>query len=385
MSKTAALIVAAGSGERAQREGDGTPKQYSIVGGKPVLRWTVEAFARHPAIDRIKVVIRDEDRAIYETAVRGLSLAPAAVGGPTRQHSVRSGLESLADTPPDRVLIHDAARPFVPSALIDSVVRALDETEASAPLLALSDTLRRKSANGYDIVSRTGLVRAQTPQGFHFAAILAAHRRFEHSAVTDDMALAELAGLSFEPVAGEEANLKLTTPEDLFLADRLARGVLGVRTGTGFDAHGFSSGDHVWLCGVKIAHDMGLEGHSDADVGLHALTDAILGACGAGDIGVHFPPSDPRWRGAPSHLFLAHAASLLGERGGAIAHVDVTLICERPKITPHREAMRGRIAEILRLPVERVSVKATTTDGLGFTGRGEGIAAQAVATVRLPE
>jgi 2-C-methyl-D-erythritol 4-phosphate cytidylyltransferase/2-C-methyl-D-erythritol 2,4-cyclodiphosphate synthase len=385
MSETAALIVAAGSGERAEGAA-GAPKQFRLIGGKPVLKWTVDAFARHRLIDRVMVVIRSEDRALYESALRGLDLAPAAIGGPTRQHSVRNGLEALSKNPPERVLIHDAARPFVSSALVGNVVQALDGAEASVPLIPLADTLRRKNAVGYDIVSRTGLVRAQTPQGFRFAPILAAHRQFENTAVSDDMALAEMAGLSFQAVAGEEGNFKLTTPEDFLLAERLARAAQGdIRTGTGFDVHRFTTGDHLWLCGVRIAHDMGLEGHSDADAGLHALTDAILGACGEGDIGVHFPPSDARWRGAPSHLFLTQAAALVRGKGGAISHVDVTLICERPKIAPHREAMRSRIAEILEISRDRVSVKATTTEGLGFAGRGEGIAAQAVATIRLPE
>jgi 2-C-methyl-D-erythritol 4-phosphate cytidylyltransferase/2-C-methyl-D-erythritol 2,4-cyclodiphosphate synthase len=234
-------------------------------------------------------------------------------------------------------------------------------------------------------VPREGLLRAQTPQGFRFAAILDAHRKFAHESVTDDFALAERAGLSLATVAGDAMNLKLTTPEDFALAERLAAPQLpDIRTGQGFDVHRFAEGDHVWLCGVKIAHAFGLEGHSDADAGLHALTDALLGALGDGDIGIHFPPTDERWRGAPSHLFLAHAATLVRERSGKIAHVDVTLICERPKVAPHRDAMRARIAEIIGIDVSRVSVKATTTEGLGFTGRREGIAAQAIATIRLP-
>jgi 2-C-methyl-D-erythritol 4-phosphate cytidylyltransferase/2-C-methyl-D-erythritol 2,4-cyclodiphosphate synthase len=310
---------------------------------------------------------------------------PAVIGGATRQQSVRNGLEALAGSAPRNVLIHDGARPLVSSAMIERVIRALDGTEAAAPILGVSDTLRRKTAEGYEILPRDDLFRAQTPQGFRFAAILDAHRKFAHETFTDDIALAERAGLSFAAVAGEEMNLKLTTSEDFVLAERLAFSALpDVRTGTGYDVHRFTAGDHVFLCGVKLPHEFALEGHSDADAGLHALTDAILGALASGDIGSHFPPTDERWRGAASHIFLAHAASLVRERGGVVAHVDVTLICERPKVAPYREAMRVRVAEILGIDLGRVAVKATTTEGLGFTGRREGIAAQAVATIRLP-
>ena len=383
MPGTIALIVAAGRGERA---GTGEiPKQYWPLAGRPVLRWALEAFAGHPRIDGVSVVIRDEDRPHYDRAAAGLRLGASIRGGARRRDSVRNGLEAMADDAPDRVLIHDGARPLVSSSLIAKVVNALDRSDSAAPLLPVADTLRRKEAKGYAIVPREGLVRAQTPQGFRFDAILAAHRRFANLAATDDLALADAAGLSFAAVPGEESNLKLTTAEDFAMAERLASSALDdVRTGTGFDVHRFGPGDHLWLCGVKIAHDMGLEGHSDADAGLHALTDAILGALAAGDIGAHFPPSDARWRGAPSHIFLGHAAELLRTRQGVIAHLDVTLICERPKIGPYRDAMRARIAEILGVAVERVSVKATTTEGLGFTGRGEGVAAQAIATIRLP-
>jgi 2-C-methyl-D-erythritol 4-phosphate cytidylyltransferase/2-C-methyl-D-erythritol 2,4-cyclodiphosphate synthase len=250
--------------------------------------------------------------------------------------------------------------------------------------LPVFDTLRRRTATGYETVPRDELLRAQTPQGFRFEKILDAHRRFKDEPVTDDLALAERANLTIAAVAGEETNIKLTTADDLAAAEKLAlSSLLDVRTGTGFDAHRFGPGDHVWLCGVKIPHSVSLVGHSDADVGLHALTDAVLGALGAADIGAHFPPSEERWRGAPSHLFLEHAAELVRTRGGFISHVDVTLICERPKVGPHREIMRARLAEILRIDIGRVSVKATTSDGLGFTGRSEGIAAQAVATIRL--
>jgi 2-C-methyl-D-erythritol 4-phosphate cytidylyltransferase/2-C-methyl-D-erythritol 2,4-cyclodiphosphate synthase len=254
-----------------------------------------------------------------------------------------------------------------------------------APLLGVSDTLRKRTEAGYGIVPREELLRAQTPQGFAFAAILDAHRRFASESVTDDFALAQRAGLLLGEVAGEEINIKLTNAEDFVLAQRLAVSALpDIRTGMGFDVHRFAPGDAVWLCGVKVPHDFALEGHSDADAGLHALTDAILGALASADIGAHFPPADERWRGAPSHLFLSHAASLVRDQGGIISSVDVTLICERPKVSPHRDAMRARIGEILGIELARVSVKATTTEGLGFTGRREGIAAQAVATIRLP-
>jgi 2-C-methyl-D-erythritol 4-phosphate cytidylyltransferase/2-C-methyl-D-erythritol 2,4-cyclodiphosphate synthase len=381
-SSTSALIVAAGRGERAP--GD-HPKQYRLLGGKPVLRWVLEAFAFHPAIDGVRVVLREEDRALYADCTAGLNLGAPIIGGATRQLSVRNGLEALAAEAPERVLIHDGARPFVSPGLIAGVVKALDGSDAAIPLLSVVDTLRRKTESGFELMPRDHLRRAQTPQSFVYAKILAAHRKYSAIETTDDMTLAEHAGLSIAEVAGEEMNLKLTSPEDFALAERIAAGRLSdIRTGSGYDVHKFSEGDHVWLCGVKVPHVQGLKGHSDADVGLHALTDAILGAIGAGDIGVHFPPSDPQWRGAPSHIFLAKAASLVAALGGAIAHVDVTLICERPKVTLHREAMRARIAEILNIDISRVSVKATTTEGLGFTGRGEGIAAQGLATVRLP-
>jgi 2-C-methyl-D-erythritol 4-phosphate cytidylyltransferase / 2-C-methyl-D-erythritol 2,4-cyclodiphosphate synthase len=381
MPITDALIVAAGRGERAEGL---VPKQYRPLGGKPALRWAVEAFVRNPEVHRVQVVIAEAEAARWREAMAGITLPAPVSGGTTRQESVRKGLEALAVSPPDRVLIHDAARPFVTSALIARVAEALGTAEAVAPMVAVSDTLRRMEDDHYALVLRQGLLRAQTPQGFVFAKILAAHRRFAGDAVTDDFALAERAGLALATVPGEELNLKLTTNDDFILAERIAAGALDdVRTGTGFDVHRFGPGDHVWLCGIRVAHDRSLEGHSDADAGLHALTDAILGALAEGDIGTHFPPTDERWRAAPSHLFLEHAASLVRARGGIIAHVDVTLICERPKISPHRDAMRTRLAEILNLEVARVSVKATSTEGLGFTGRCEGIAAQAAATLRL--
>jgi 2-C-methyl-D-erythritol 4-phosphate cytidylyltransferase/2-C-methyl-D-erythritol 2,4-cyclodiphosphate synthase len=383
MSGVAVLVVAAGRGERA---GGSVPKQYAPLLGKPILRWTLEAFARHPRVASIQVAIGPEQDRLYAAAVEGLDLIPAIVGGATRQESVRRGLEALASVAPDIVLIQDAARPLVSRRLIDGVIATLEGgADGAVPLLAVADTLKRNDDGKWSTVPREGLLRAQTPQGFRFTKILRAHRHYAAQDVTDDMALAELAGLHIAAVEGEDANMKVTTPQDFALAEAHLRARLGEsRTGTGYDVHRFAPGDHVWLCGIKLPHDHALEGHSDADAGLHALTDAILGAIGEGDIGEHFPPSDERWRGAPSWKFLDHAASLVRNKGGAISHCDVTIICERPKVGPHREAMRTRIAEILKLDVSRVSVKATTTEGLGFEGRREGLAAQAVATVRLP-
>ncbi|MGD0143461.1 MAG: bifunctional 2-C-methyl-D-erythritol 4-phosphate cytidylyltransferase/2-C-methyl-D-erythritol 2,4-cyclodiphosphate synthase [Rhizomicrobium sp.] len=383
MTKIVALIVAAGRGERA---GGGLPKQYRALAGMPLLRRTVEVFARRPDVEALQIVIGSGQVEQASAILSGLSHLPFVIGGATRQESVRKGLEALGARAPRDVLIQDAARPFVSHALIDRLISALaNGAECAIPLLAVTDTLKLERAPGvWTTVPRDGLMRAQTPQGFRFESILAAHRRFADVAVTDDMALAELAGLKIAAVDGEEVNMKITAGEDFAHAERLLAGASEFRTGSGIDAHRFVAGDHVWLCGIRIPHEAGLEGHSDADAGLHALTDAILGALGAGDIGLHFPSDDPKWRGAPSSKFLAHAAELVRSAGGSIVHADVTLICERPKITPHREAMRARIAEILGLDVARISVKATTTDGMGFTGRREGLAAQAVATIRLP-
>ncbi len=382
----ATLIVAAGRGERAP--GAAKPKQYRLLAEKPVLRWVLDAFVQIKAIDPIQVVIGEEDRPHFDEAACGLNLLEPIIGGETRQESVSKGLEALKAQSPASVLIHDGARPFVSQELIQRVVGALSTADAVVPLLPVADSIWRKNATDYESVPRAEFRRAQTPQGFSFEAILAAHRQHRAASVTDDMAMAKLAGLTIRDVLGEEVNLKLTKSEDFELAEKIASGgareVWGdVRTGTGFDVHKFSPGEHVWLCGVRIAHNKGLAGHSDADVGLHALTDAVLGAICAGDIGVHFPPSDPQWRNAPSHIFLEKAASLVTERGGIIAHVDVTLICEQPKITPHRDAMIKRISEVLNIDIDCVSVKATTTEGLGALGRGEGIAAQAIATIRL--
>lgn len=377
----AALIVAAGRGNRA---GPGAPKQYRQLAGEPVLRRTLSAFAAHPLISSVMAVIHEDDREAYGVASAGLAkLLDPCPGGATRQASVRAGLERLAASPPDYVLIHDGARPLVSARLIADCVSALAEHAGALAALAVTDTIRRATAEGLagETVDRTGLWRAQTPQAFRFGAILDAHRRASGDDYTDDVAVAAAACIDIAMVEGDEDNIKITSAEDIRRAERIIMRGGDVRTGTGFDVHRFGPGDHVWLCGVKVPHAFGLVGHSDADAGLHAITDAILGAIGAGDIGQHFPPSDPKWKGARSDIFLAHAAALARDAGARISNVDLTLICEQPKIGPHVPAMRKRIAEILSLDMARVSVKATTTEGLGFTGRGEGIAAQALATL----
>jgi 2-C-methyl-D-erythritol 4-phosphate cytidylyltransferase / 2-C-methyl-D-erythritol 2,4-cyclodiphosphate synthase len=383
MRLVCALVVAAGRGSRF---GADRPKQYLPLGGRSVLRHAIAAFAGHSRIDGVQVVIRPEDRELYETAIAGLALPPPVAGGASRQRSVRLGLEALRSQQPQRVVIHDGARPFPSAALIDRVLDGLDHAPATIPCVALRDTIKAvEDGRIRATVDRSRLWRAQTPQGFRFDAILAAHRALAGRDLTDDSAVAETAGLTTLLVAGDEDNLKITTAEDLAAAERRLAAECGdVRVGQGFDAHAFGPGDKVMICGVEVPHEAGLIGHSDADVGLHALTDAVLGAIGAGDIGQHFPPSDPQWRGAASDQFLRHAAELVRARGGMIAHVDVTVICERPKIGPHRAAMIERVASILGIAAGRVSVKATTTDCLGFTGRREGAAAQAVATIRLP-
>ncbi len=378
-----ALVVAAGRGSRFGGE---RPKQYLPLAGQPVLRHAVAALAAHPRIAGVQVMIRPEDRALFDDAVAGLEVLPPVAGGLTRQDSVRFGLEALARYRPQAVLIHDGARPFPSAALIDRIIDGVGLAPAVIPCLPLRDTIKHAEDGMIrTTVDRSNLWRAQTPQGFNFAAILAAHRAAKGQELTDDSAVAEAAGLMPLLVDGDENNLKITTADDLAAAERLLAARLGdVRVGQGFDVHAFGPGDRIVICGVEIPHGAGLVGHSDADVGLHSLTDAVLGAIGAGDIGQHFPPSDPQWRGAASDQFLRHAADLVHGRGGIVAAVDVTIICERPRIGPHRAAMVERVAAILGIAADRVSIKATTTDRLGFTGRGEGVAAQAVATVHLP-
>lgn len=375
----AVLIVAAGSGSR---HGGDLPKQYQSLAGRPLLRHTVEAFMAHPQIGEVRVVIGESHQDLYAKAVGDLALAPPIIGGPMRQNSVRRGLESFSASPPQLILIHDAARPLISAGIIDRVIGALETKPAAIAAMPVADSLRRAAAGPVD---REGVWQVQTPQGFRYADIMAAHRNAPDDLATDDATLAEQAGIPITLVEGAMSNIKITRAGDLATAEAFLSARLGdVRTGTGFDVHRFAPGDHVTICGIKLPHTHALEGHSDADVGLHAMTDAILGCIGLGDIGSHFPPSDPRWRGADSALFLQHAIQSVSERGGIVAHLDVTIICERPKIGPHRAAMIARVAEISGLSTDRISVKATTTEGLGFTGRSEGIAAQAVATVRLP-
>lgn len=382
-----ALIVAAGRGSRF---GGDLPKQYALLNGQPVLRRTLAAYRATPQINSLRVVIAPGDEPYYQSAVQGFDLAPPIAGGASRQQSVLNGLEALATvSPPDLVAIHDAARPFVRPVDIAACISALAAAGVDGAVLGvpLADTVKRTNGDGAvtETVPRTHLWRAQTPQVFRFASLLAAHRAVasladaEATALTDDAAVAERAGLKVVMVAGSEDNRKITTAEDL------ARAVsMETRTALGFDVHQFCPGNAVMMGGIAIPHKYALAGHSDADVALHALTDAVLGTIGAGDIGKHFPPSDAQWHGVSSDRFLRHAADLLAARGGRIVHLDLTLVCEAPRIGPHRDAMIASIAKIAGIAADRVSVKATTTEGLGFTGRREGIAAQAVATVELP-
>jgi 2-C-methyl-D-erythritol 4-phosphate cytidylyltransferase/2-C-methyl-D-erythritol 2,4-cyclodiphosphate synthase len=384
----AAVIVAAGRGTRA---GDGPPKQYRSISGRSILSRTLERFLDAPAIDRICVVIRAEDRALFEQATADLACAkPLTVvdGGAERAESVRLGLEALAADPPAKVLIHDAARPFVSDRVIAAVTAALDEAPGACASIPIVDALRREEDGACGpLIPREGAWRAQTPQGFRFADILAAHRAHSDPSAPDDAEIARRAGLRVLLVESDADNFKITRPGDFERAERHIAAIEGAhamaetRMGSGFDVHRFGPGDHVMLCGVRVPHDQGFIAHSDGDVALHALTDAVMGALALGDIGRWFPPTDPQWKSAASDLFLRRALEACAERGFRPTALDVTLICERPKIGPYAEAMRARIAEIAELSIDRVSVKATTSEGLGFTGRGEGIAAQAAATL----
>jgi 2-C-methyl-D-erythritol 4-phosphate cytidylyltransferase/2-C-methyl-D-erythritol 2,4-cyclodiphosphate synthase len=387
----AAIIVAAGRGTRV---GGAIPKQFQLVAGKSVLARSLEVFLSHPGISRVQPVIHPDDRGLYEVAASGLAggakrLSRPVCGGETRQQSVLNGLEALApaDTAPSLVLIHDAARPFATTALLDRAIAAGHEHGAAVPGVPVADTIKVVQDGVVTATPPRHALRAvQTPQAFAFDAILDAHRTAAKAGLhsfTDDGALAEWAGLTVSVFAGEPGNIKLTSASDL--APHRTEGGLGVtRVGTGFDVHAYAPGDHLWLGGVRIPHERGVAAHSDGDVVLHALTDAVLGALGEGDIGMHFPPHDPRWRGASSDRFLAFAVEGVRARGGVVDHLDVTVLCETPRIGAHRATMRARIAEIAAIPLVSVSVKATTTEGLGFIGRGEGIAAQASATIRLP-
>lgn len=384
MTLCTALIVAAGSG---QRFGSPIPKQYQDIGGMPILRRSILAFLNHPLIDAVQVVISPQHRDLYDRAVEGLALPAPVHGGATRQDSVRLGLEALAaqSPAPDLVMIHDGARPLIDAQTITAVRKALDDHKGAIAAKPLVDTLKKSDGSRIiDTIDRNALWQAHTPQAFHFDAILAAHKAVIGQQLTDDAAVAEKAGINVTLVPSNPDNMKITNPDDLGRAARLLGQNFGdIRTGLGFDVHRLIAGDTIHLGGLSIPHTMTLEGHSDADVILHALTDALLGTMAAGDIGTHFPPSDPQWKGADSSLFIRHVVQMINQRGGMIAHVDVVVMCEQPKLGPHREAMQKRIADLLEVNLDRVSLKATTTERLGFTGRGEGIAAQAVATVRF--
>ncbi len=380
MSSTFAIVVGGGSGSRF---GGPTPKQYRPLGGAAIFRRSLAAFAAHPGIDGVQPVIGAEDAARFADSCGDLDLRAPVAGGESRSASVRAALAALADAAPDRVLVHDAARPLVSPALIDRVVTALDDHAAVVPGVAVRDTLKRAPAGAIEAtVDRAGLCAVQTPQGFHYPILRDAHAR--DGDATDDAGLVEQLGVPVHVVECEITNLKTTAPDDLALAERWLAAARVPRVGTGFDVHRLVAGDGVVLGGITIPCALALAGHSDADVGLHALTDALLGTLGVGDIGTLFPPSEPQWKGADSAIFLQEAGRRVRGAGGTITHLDVTLLCERPKIGPHREAMRNRIADILEVEGARVSVKATTTEKLGFTGRGEGIAAQAAATVLYP-
>jgi 2-C-methyl-D-erythritol 4-phosphate cytidylyltransferase/2-C-methyl-D-erythritol 2,4-cyclodiphosphate synthase len=387
MSKVGAVIVAAGRGERA---GGGVPKQYRSLAGTPVVRFALERFSRHAAVDVVVPVVHRDDLASFKPAAAGLALLPPVHGGATRQDSVLAGLEALSAYGPGIVLVHDAARPFVSGALIDRAIAAAGASRAAIPALPVTDTIKSVDRNDRvtGTLDRASLRTVQTPQAFVFDALLAAHRKAAAAGrhdFSDDAALAEWAGMDVAVFPGEQENVKLTTSDDFVRAEAAMMSALpDVRIGQGYDVHAFAAGDHVTLGGVRIAHDRALSGHSDADVVLHAAVDAILGAIADGDIGVHFPPSDPQWRGANSDRFLRFAVERVRARGGMIAHLDLTVVCEAPRIGPHRDAIRARVAEIAGLALDRVAIKATTSEKLGFTGRREGIVAMATATVRLP-
>ena len=386
----AAVIVAGGSGLRAGGE---KPKQYQMIGGKPVIWWTLKAFLDHPGVAHVQPVIGEGHEDMFAESTRGLTLPPPVTGGATRQDSCRFGVESIARYSPSKVLIHDAARPFVSRDLISHVIAWLDRFPAVIPGMPVAETL--KLAPGGIVartVDRAGMWTAQTPQGFHFDQILAAHRKVhaEKTAyLTDDASVAEHAGIAISMIPGRLENRKLTTAEDVNIADhemntRQFGGLMDIRTGQGIDIHPFEAGDAVTLCGVSIPHAKRLKGHSDADVAIHALTDAILGAIGEGDIGTHFPPSDPQWKGSPSRIFLERAMELLTARGGMVANVDITILAEMPKIAPHVPAMKQVLSPLLGLGSNRIAIKATTMEKLGAIGRQEGIMAFAIVTVRLP-
>jgi 2-C-methyl-D-erythritol 4-phosphate cytidylyltransferase/2-C-methyl-D-erythritol 2,4-cyclodiphosphate synthase len=372
-----ALIVAAGKGERLGGE---LPKQYRPIGGKPVLRWAVEALAGHPSIDQVRVVIGEGHEQMASDALAGLRVGDFIRGGSERSDSVVSGLQAIGE---GTVLVHDAARPFCPPAVVDRLLTALEGNDGAVPVLPVADTLALGDAFLDSPVDRKRMLRVQTPQAFHVEDLIYACEEAGRSSATDESTIMLAAGLKVAAVEGDAMLEKLTTPADWARAEAILASRLIPRTGLGYDVHAFAGEGPIMLGGIAVPHARGLAGHSDADVVLHAITDALLGAAGLGDIGEHFSPSDPQWQGASSDLFLRHAADLVRARGGIIDHVDVTIIAEEPKVDPHRSAIRTRVAEILAVKLDQVSVKATTTEGLGFTGRREGMAAQAVTNIRL--
>ena len=372
-----ALIVAAGKGERL---GGDVPKQYRSIGGKPVLRWAVESLASHPSIDQVRIVIGSGQQELAQNALSGLDVGDLIVGGVERSDSVLNGLQAVGE---GAVLVHDAARPFCPPQVVDRLLKALESADGAVPVLPVADTLASGGAILESPVDRKNLLRIQTPQAFHVEDLIYAYEEVGRASATDESTVMLSAGLKVATVEGDPMLEKLTTAADWERAEAILASRLVSRTGMGFDVHGFAGDGPIMLGGVAVPHSRGLAGHSDADVALHAITDALLGAAGLGDIGEHFPPSDPQWKGASSDLFLRRAAELVRGRGGLIDHVDVTIIAEEPKVDPRRQAIRSKIAEILGLNIGQVSVKATTTEGLGFTGRREGMAAQAVASIRL--
>lgn len=387
MAQVAAVVVAAGQGLRAGGE---IPKQFRRIAGETLLERALSAFAEAPDVTFVQPVIRPDDVDLVRRLTSGMNVLEPVAGGATRQASVRAGLEALASCAPDIVLVHDAARPFASASLITRAIAAAEKTGAAIPALPVTDTVKRIDSTGTieATLDRNSIRLVQTPQAFAFPALFDAHRRAlaqGRDDFTDDAALAEWAGIKVSVFAGEPGNIKFTTPEDFARAEAIQSAGLGdVRTGSGLDVHAFGPGDHVTLGGIRIPHIQALTGHSDADVALHALTDAILGALADGDIGAHFPPSDPQWRGASSDRFLTFAVERVRMRGGRIAHLDLTIVCEAPRIGEHRDRMRANIANLAGIRIERVGVKATTSEKLGFTGRGEGIAAYATATIRLP-
>ena len=360
--------------------GGGVPKQFRMLGGKAVVRWAVESLMRHPSVQSTRVVIAPGQEKEAEAALEGLDVGKFVVGGTERADSVRKGLEAIAS---DAVLVHDAARPFCPMDVIDRLLSSLEFFEGAAPVLPVGDTLARIGESLGDAVDRTAMVRVQTPQAFRLADLRSAYAQWNGPSPTDETTVVRASGMKVAAIEGDPALDKLTLPSDFERAEQWLAGRLRPRTGIGFDVHAFSGDGPLMLGGIEVPHGRGLAGHSDADVVLHAITDALLGAAGLGDIGEHFPPSDAKWKGAASSLFLAHAAELVRARGALIDHIDCTIVAEAPKVGPHRAKMRARIAEIANLSVDQVSVKATTTEGLGFAGRREGIAAQAVATIRM--